>query len=163
MGDDMTGITYKGDLPKMNYALEVEAQRLEGDDFFAGITFPVGESHASLIPGGWAGGVFGISCINGNDASENETTKFRQFENKRWYKFRIHVTEKAIKVWVDDKLEIELETTDKKIAPRGEVELSKPLGIATWRTKGAIRTIQMRHLKGDELKMASKPIEISSK
>lgn len=148
-GSDMTGITYTGKLPKSNYELVIEAQRLEGVDFFAATTFPVKESFASMVPGGWAGGVFGISSINGFDASENETTKFRQFEDKRWYKFRIQVTVDHIRVWVDDeeKPSIDLELGDKKITTRGEVDLSKPLGISTWHTKSAIRTIKLRELE----------------
>ena len=36
----MTGVTYTGTLPKTNYEVRMEAQRAEGHDFFAGITFP---------------------------------------------------------------------------------------------------------------------------
>src|SRR6188472_1282036 len=60
-GTDMTGITYTGKVPKTNYELLIEAQRLDGFDFFAGVTFPVGDSFASFIPGGWGGGVTGVS------------------------------------------------------------------------------------------------------
>jgi Domain of Unknown Function (DUF1080) len=74
-GGDMTGITYKGEVPTMNYALEVEAQRLDGVDFFAGVTFPVGETHMTLIPGGWAGGVFGLSSINGMEPRNHARSK----------------------------------------------------------------------------------------
>src|SRR5215218_10328141 len=47
-GRDMTGITWAGPaLPTRDYELALEAMRLEGSDFFAGITFPVGDSHCS--------------------------------------------------------------------------------------------------------------------
>jgi hypothetical protein len=155
VGGDMTGVTYRGEVPKMNYALEVEAQRREGSDFFAGITFPVADAHVTLIPGGWGGGVFGISCINLNDASENETTKPKTFDDKRWYTFRIQVTEGRVQVWVDGKEEIDLLTADKKLSTRGEVESSKPLGISTWRTEGAIRAIKIRSLTPQEILAAA--------
>jgi Domain of Unknown Function (DUF1080) len=153
-GGDMTGITYKGEVPTMNYALEVEAQRLDGVDFFAGVTFPVGETHMTLIPGGWAGGVFGLSSINGMDAADNETTQPRTFKDKQWYKFTIQVTKQRVQVLVDGKLEIDLETKDKTLSTRGEVESSKPLGIATWRTKAGIRSVQMRPLTPEEIQAA---------
>ena len=73
-GSDMTGITWTGDaLPKMNYEVSVLAQRIEGNDFFCGLTFEVGDDPCSLIIGGWGGGVVGISSLNGLDAANNET------------------------------------------------------------------------------------------
>jgi hypothetical protein len=155
-GSEMTGITYAGDkLPTTNYELVVEAQRLDGLDFFAATTFPVGDSFASFIPGGWAGGVTGISSINGFDASENETTKFRAYDDKTWYQFRIRVTDRKLRVWVDDKLQIDLDLQDKKMSTRNEVDLSKPLGIATYNTKAAVRTIKLRELSADEVKQTN--------
>src|SRR5712671_4905505 len=38
----MTGITWTNPFPKTNYEIRFEAARLEGSDFFASITFPVG-------------------------------------------------------------------------------------------------------------------------
>jgi hypothetical protein len=150
-GGDMTGITYQEKVPVMNYELEVEAQRQDGIDFFAGITFPVGETHMTLIPGGWAGGVFGLSSINGMDASENETTQARTFNDNQWYKFTIRVTEKRVQVAVDDQPAIDLDTQGKELTTRGEVESAKPLGISAWRTKAAIRAIRLRELTPAEL------------
>jgi hypothetical protein len=145
-GSDMTGITYTGKMPKNNYELLVEAQRLDGFDFFSGITFPVGDGFASFIPGGWGGGVTGISSINGRDASENETTQPFTYKDKVWYKFRIKVTDDKLQAWVDDKKMADVDRADKIFSLRNEVDLSKPLGIATWSTKGAVRTIKLREL-----------------
>jgi hypothetical protein len=157
-GSDMTGVTFTGEVPKVNYELLIEAQRQEGLDFFAATTFPVGDGFASFIPGGWAGGVTGISSINGFDASENETTKYHPYKDKTWYTFRIRVTGDKVLVWVDDKLQINVDREDKKFTTRGEVDLSKPLGIATWNTKGAIRAVKLRELSADEVK-ATKEIK----
>jgi hypothetical protein len=142
----MTVITYTGKLPKSNYELLIEAQRLDGFDFFAGVTFPVGDGFASFIPGGWGGGVTGISNINGRDASENETTQPFIYKAKTWYKFRIQVTDDKLVVWIDDKKKVDVDRADKIFSLRNEVDLSKPLGIATWSTKGAVRTIKLREL-----------------
>ena len=81
-GNPMSGITWKGKCPKMNYELSLEAQRVSGSDFFCGLTFPVGDDPCSFICGGWGGGVVGLSSLDGNDASENETTKYQEFESQ---------------------------------------------------------------------------------
>jgi len=90
-GVDLSGVTsQRKDLPKMNYEIEFEAQRFNGSDFFVGLTFPVQESHCSLICGGWGGGVTGLSSIDGMDAVENETTGHFSFTNGEWYKIRLN-------------------------------------------------------------------------
>src|SRR4051812_34950424 len=41
-GVTLTGVTYTGDdYPKMNYEISLEAQKVDGGDFFCGLTFPV--------------------------------------------------------------------------------------------------------------------------
>src|SRR5262245_55401841 len=79
----MTGITWTNDLPKMNYEISLEAMRVEGSDFFCALTFPVNEDPCSLIVGGWGGGVVGLSSLDGQDAANNDTTKYMSFENGR--------------------------------------------------------------------------------
>src|SRR5205814_186133 len=49
----LTGITWTGKFPTSNYEIRLEAMRVEGHDFFAGITFPVHDSFCSWINGGW--------------------------------------------------------------------------------------------------------------
>ena len=83
----MTGITWIGEFPKSGYEIRFEAARLEGNDFFAGIVFPVKDSYCSSINGGWDGTVVGLSNLDGNDASENDTSTIRDFVRGRWYDF----------------------------------------------------------------------------
>jgi hypothetical protein len=146
-GKSLTGITWAGgDLPKTNYEIALQAMRAEGHDFFAGITFPVADSFCSLILGGWGGSVVGLSSINFMDASENETSQSIDFENGRWYTVRIRVTPEKIQAWLDDREIINQDLKDNKITVRMEVEPSKPLGVATWKTKGVLRNIRLRKL-----------------
>jgi hypothetical protein len=146
-GGDLTGITWTGpDLPRTNYELALQAMRLDGNDFFAGITFPVADSFCSLILGGWAGSVVGLSSINGMDASENETSQSIAFADRRWYDVRIRVTREKIQAWLDQRQIIDQDITGRKIDTRAEVELSKPFGVAAWRTKSAVRNIRLRRL-----------------
>ncbi len=142
----MTGVTWTNPIARMNYEVELEAMRVDGSDFFCGLTFPVGENPCSLIVGGWGGGVVGLSSLDGEDAAHNETTRYLNFEKGRWYRVRLRVAPTAIQAWIDDDKVVDVTTTGRKISIRSEVELSRPLGFATWSTTGALRNIWMRPL-----------------
>jgi hypothetical protein len=148
MGAALTGINWTNDLPSLDYEVALDAMRVQGSDFFCGLTFPVGESHCSLILGGWGGALVGLSSIDGQDASENETTQYIKFETGQWYRVRVRVTPAKIEAWLDNKQIVNLATARHKISLRyGEIELSKPLGLATWQTTAALREIKMRRLE----------------
>jgi hypothetical protein len=145
MGDPLTGLNWTNDFPKINYEVSLEAVRLAGSDFFCGLTVPVGDAFCSLIVGGWGGSLIGISSFDGQDASENETTHFMNFEQGKWYRIRLRVTESRIEGWIDDEKLINVETTGKRISLRaGDIELSKPFGLATYQTTAAFRQIKFR-------------------
>ncbi|MBZ5583848.1 MAG: DUF1080 domain-containing protein [Acidobacteriia bacterium] len=143
----LTGINWAGSFPKINYEVRVEAARMKGSDFFAGITFPVGDAFCTWINGGWGGEVVGLSSLEENDASENETTSYKTFETGRWYTLRLRVTDQVIAAWIDQEQVIGLETANRTIGLRfGEIEMSKPFGIASYSTVAAIRKIEYRVL-----------------
>jgi hypothetical protein len=147
MGDPFTGVNLTNEFPTMNYEIALDALRVMGSDFFCGLTIPVRDSHCSLIVGGWGGSLVGISSIGGLDASENETTKFMRFESHQWYRIRLRVTEGRIEGWINNDKLIDVETEDKRISVRpGEIELSKPLGLACWQTAAAYREIKWRRM-----------------
>jgi sugar phosphate isomerase/epimerase len=146
-GGDLTGINLAAAPATMDYEVEFSAMRVEGDDFFVGFTFPVGETHATFIAGGWAGSVTGISNVNGENASENETTQFKKYDNGKWYRVRLKVTKAKLEAWIEAEQVVDLETEGKRIEMRiGEIESSKPFGFATWRTKAALKDIRWRKL-----------------
>jgi hypothetical protein len=144
----LTGINWASSslpFPPTNYEVRIEAARLKGSDFFAGITFPVRDSFCTWINGGWGGDVVGLSSINGADAARNETTFSRKFELGRWYSFRLRVTPAAISAWIDEELVIDVNIEKKWIALReGEIEHSIPFGIASYSTVAAVRKIEWR-------------------
>jgi sugar phosphate isomerase/epimerase len=147
MGNDLTGINYTGAVPQQNYEVALEAQRQDGSDFFCALTFPVGNSHCTFVVGGWGGALVGISSINGDDASENETSQTKKFEKGRWYRIRVRVTKEKLEAWIDDEQMVDLELEGKRISMRpGGIEASEPFGIATYRTRGAVRDIRLRKL-----------------
>ena len=151
LGEPMTGITFAGkDFPKQNFEVRFEAKRLLGNDFFCTTTFPVGDTHCSLVVGGWAGTVVGLSNIDGKDASENATKSIRNFKKDQWYQVRIRVTEKKIRAWIDADQVVDAELAGKKISIRPECDLCRPFGIATWRTASAIRKVELRTLAESE-------------
>jgi hypothetical protein len=150
MGGPMTGVTYKLPFPKMAYEVRCEAKRADGNDFFCGMTFPVADSHCSLIVGGWGGAIVGLSSINEHDASENDTTKYMKFDNDRWYKFRVRVTPDRIQAWIDDERVIDADIAGCKISTRVEVDLNKPFGFASYQTKAVLRNIEVREMTASE-------------
>ena len=156
-GESLTGIVYTGKPPRMDYEIALEGKRLDGSDFFATTTFPVGKSHCSLVVGGWGGSVVGISCVDFYDAGDNITTRFVDFKSKKWYKIRIRVSQTRIEAWIDGEQIVDLPTEGHKFGTRFEVDLCKPLGVASWCTSGAIRNIRIRRLKPQEVAEAAKP------
>lgn len=143
MGDGCTGITYTRDIPYTDYEITLEARRKEGNDFFCGLTFPVGNDFCTFIAGGWGGTTVGLSCIDGKDAAENETSSLHNFDKNRWYGIRLLVTGTRIEVWIDEEKVVDLESKGRRISIRPEVNLSKPLGIASWNTTAGVRKIRL--------------------
>ncbi len=146
-GEPLTGVNYNGPTPKQNYEITLDAMRVDGSDFFCALTFPVGDACVTYVVGGWGGGVVGISSINSEDASENETTQYKKFDSNRWYKLKVRITPAKLEAWIDNEQMINLELENKRLGMRaGEIELSQPFGIATFRTKAALKNVAIRDL-----------------
>ena len=147
MGDPFTGINWTNDFPTMGYEIALDAMRVNGSDFFCGLTVPVGDSFCSLIVGGWGGALVGISSLDGMDASENETTTYENFQQGRWYRVRLRVTRDRLEAWLDQEKLVDVVTAGRKISLRpGEIEESKPFGLACWQTTAALRQIKFRRV-----------------
>ena len=159
-GDSVSGLRYVGDLEALlppaweEYELHLEARRVSGQDFFCGLTFPVGrDGTVSLICGGWGGAVVGISCLDGLDASENESTLYHRFEVGRWYDILVRVTASRIQCFLDEEPVIDIEREGhREFAVRAEMDGFQPLGLGTFQTLGAFRKVEVRTLgPGSEL------------
>lgn len=144
-GDPATGIVRTDQPPTIDYELQLEARRTDGRDFFCGLTFPIRDSFATLIVGGWGGSVIGVSNIDGASAAENSTSTFREFEANRWYKIRLRVTAAEISMWLDDKRLIQHPLGEHKFNVWWEMEPMRPLGIATWHTSAELRNVRLIH------------------
>jgi hypothetical protein len=146
-GKPLTGITWTGSFPKSNYEVRFEGARKLGGDFFATLTFPVGDSFCTWVTGGWGGDIIGLSSIDGWDASDNETRTYFTFETGRWYAFRLQVAPDRIMAWIDDQRVINVPIAGRTIGLRhGEIKLSAPFGFASYNTTGALRKIEYRLL-----------------
>jgi hypothetical protein len=147
-GENVSGAIYKkaATLPTTNYEITLEAKRIQGVDFFVGLTFPVGDvKHcATLICGGWGGSVTGISCIDGMDASDNNTSTYQRYKDDEWYAIKLRVTPKNISAWLGDKQIVDEDIEGKKISVRaGPIESYLPLSLTTFNTMAAIRNIKL--------------------
>ena len=146
-GDPLTGVNWVGDsLPTDHYEISLEAKKTEGNDFFCGLTFPVGDTHCSLILGGWGGSLVGLSCIDGDDASNNGTKQFRQFETDQWYRIKVFVDETGIEVKLDDQVIIDQARGEYEFSVRNETLPCRPLGICNFQTSSSLRNIVLKDL-----------------
>ena len=147
-GHPLTGVTWSGKFPASDYELRFEAQRVLGGDFFASVTFPVGGSYATFITGGWGGDIVGVSSIDGWDASDNETRTYFNFENARWYAFRVRVTADRIMAWIDEERVVNVEIRGRDISlRRADMKLTTPLGFLSYNTTGHIRKAEFKLLR----------------
>jgi len=149
-GNPLTGVLYKGDLTELfgetleNYVITLQAQRVEGIDMFLGVTFPVGkEGHVSLVLGGWAGAITGISNLDGLNASENKTTQYHNMPEGQWFKVKIMVTSDKIQCWLDDKQLVDVSRDDyEEYDTHGAVVDTKPFGMFSYSTWGRVKNLK---------------------
>ncbi|MBD3378531.1 DUF1080 domain-containing protein [candidate division KSB1 bacterium] len=146
MGDGLTGITWQGDFPRMNYRVTLDAMREQGIDFFCGMTFPVDSSYCTWIVGGWGGMVVGFSNIDGENASENQTSRLMKFERNRWYHLELVVQPDTIKAFIDGQAVITIATKQHRFSMRSLMGLSTPFGLTSWQTTAALKNIRVASL-----------------
>jgi len=149
MGDDLSGINWtNGPLPKTDYEISLDTVKVAGGDFFCGLTFPVADSSCSLIVGGWGGGLIGLSSLDGQDASENETTRTMYLETGHWYHVVVRVTPRKIEAWLDKEKVEDASIVGRKVSLRaGPIYLSSPLGVATYSTTAELKDFKLRLLE----------------
>ena len=144
-GHPLTGVTWSSAFNETSYELRFEATRVLGGDFFASVTFPAGGNYATWVLGGWGGDIVGISSIDNWDAADNETRSYFNFENERWYAFRLQVTPDRIQAWIDDQRVVNVEISGRSIGlRRADMRASTPLGFMSYNSTGGIRKIEYR-------------------
>ncbi|MBL8736803.1 MAG: DUF1080 domain-containing protein [Planctomycetes bacterium] len=146
IGSPLTGVTWTGPLPHGDYELELVARRVLGVDFFAALTFPVASDCLTLVFGGWGGSVGGLSCLDGADASRNATRRVRAFPNGTDARLSLRVVGEHVTVHVDGEPWIDADLRGQRRTLRPEVELSRPLGLASYASEGAVSVLRWRPL-----------------
>lgn len=156
-GELLSGLRYKGKIPRVNYEVSMKARRVEGDDFFYCLTFPYKKKHASFVAGGWGGPVCGISSIDFMDAMENTTMTAAEFEEGKWYEIRLVVSDHRLQGFIDDDRIVNINVENRDVDMRfGEIEESVPFGLSTFRTTGEYKDVRLRELTEVEIAAANK-------
>ena len=81
----------------------------------------------------------------------------RDFDQGKWYKLRLLVTDNRFQAFVEEKKIVNVGIKGRKIGMRfGEIEESVPLGLSTFRTTAEYKNIKIRHLEDAEIAAAKK-------
>ena len=158
IGDPMSGIAYTNTPPTMNYELSLEAMRAEGSDFFIALTIPVETNFCTVIIGGWGGGLCGLSSVDYLDASENQWSEGKNLLNNRWYRLRVRVTPGVLQISLNDSLynaRVEYGESRRLSLRFGDIDKTKPLGLATYCTRALWRDFTLTRIT--ELEPDDKP------
>ncbi|MBL9118111.1 MAG: hypothetical protein JNJ83_24100 [Verrucomicrobiaceae bacterium] len=132
-----------------HYEVNFEARRIEGNDFFAALTFPIGSKDRclSFINGGWGGGTTGLSNIDHTPASDNLTASLQRYVLGQWYGFNLMVTPEEILVRMDGRSIIRTAAQGQHFGLRpGDIELCAPFGFASYETVGEVRSVMIKSL-----------------
>ena len=116
------------------------------NDFFCGVTFPVGEQHLTLVLGGWGGAVCGLSSLDGQDAAHNETRWLMHCERDRPYQVAIRSTLERVEVRIDGELRCAVDLQGRRLSLRAEMEICRHLGFASFATRAAYWDLRWRPL-----------------
>lgn len=149
-GYPIAGIrSVRDDLPTNDYMIELEAQKIDGTDFFCCLTFPVNDDHLSLVLGGWGGTTCGLSCLDEKDAAHNETRFVRRFPREQWFRIQVRVAGNRVVASIDGEEVVNADLAGKKISLRSEVLRTTPIGICAFETKAAWRNIRVTRITAE--------------
>jgi hypothetical protein len=151
-GNPFTGLQWTGKFPPVDYEVSLDAMRIDGDDFFCSMVFPVDKQNCSVTFGGWGGSIVGLTNIDGEPAVENETCIDKDFKNNQWYHLRFRVTRSKIEVWIDKEKLVDFAYKDRKLTTRWEQEPILPFGLSSYRTTAAVRNVTLRQVGRSEEK-----------
>lgn len=150
-GYPIAGIrSLRDDLPVTDYVIELEAKKIDGTDFFCCLTFPVNDSHLSLVLGGWGGATCGLSCLDEQDAAHNETRFVRRFPREQWFRIQVTVAGNRVVAAIDGEEVVNADLEGKKISLRPEVLKTTPVGICAFETRAAWRNIRVTPIPAGE-------------
>lgn len=145
-GVPLAGLTYRGAPPEGPFEAEFDVTKEYGADFFLAVTFPAREAHLTLVLGGWGGVVCGLSCLDGEDASGNDTRTLRSFPDGTRYRVGLRVSDAEVQVDLDGERLLAAPLEGRVLSIRPEVEPSVPFGVASFATQTILHGVRVRHL-----------------
>lgn len=146
-GQPLTGITWQGEFPPPPYEVKVEAKRVDGEDCFCALVFPVRGSHCLLEVGAEGGALVGLELVDGQKPQDTGVGRRMGFERGRWYRIRLRVTATRAQAWVDDEEVVDLALSGHTLSLASHWEPVKPFGVGVAvRTTGALRWLKVRRL-----------------
>ncbi len=145
-GYPLSGVAFEA-VPQVPYELVAVARRDQGDDFFAGLTFPVEGGHLTLVLGGWGGATCGLSCLDGLDAASNETTRHLWHPPGQWVEVRLRVERDHLHIDLDGERAWNLSLEGRACALRTEVLASAPFSWSTFATGATLSRLAWRPLE----------------
>ena len=80
------------------------------------------------------------------DASENETSQSIRVTSGRWLTNPSPGDGREDQAWIDERRIVDVALKGNQVDTRIEMILSQPIGVASWRTKAALRDIRLRRL-----------------
>ncbi len=106
--------------PPGSYRFEAQFTRIRGDCM--AVMFPVGNTSALLVVGGWKGRASGLAFIRGKDADRNETTRDGKLSNGEKHTLLLEVRmpdnkQARIAVWLDGKAYLDWEGERSALTP----------------------------------------------
>ena len=73
------------------------------------------------------------------------------FKTDQWYRFRVQVTNRALRVWINDEKIIDYIVEGHSLRTRFEVSRCEPLGFASWASEGELKVVRTRALTEEEI------------
>jgi formylglycine-generating enzyme required for sulfatase activity/serine/threonine protein kinase len=143
-GDPATGIAWTRDIPRVDYEISLEAMRKGGTCTMCEVIFPVKATECKLAVGGHDNADV---CFELVDGSHTKIMHKMSFEDDRWYRIRLRVTDAAMEAWVDDEEVLDFNPAGHVVALNPVAAAMKPFGLRTWKTGVAIRNLRLRQLK----------------
>jgi hypothetical protein len=146
-GNPWTAIACTHEVPTDDYELDFEARRPSGGGDFANFVFPAGSEHGVARIGANGGGKLVQVRVKGSlDAAKGRASALHQFEQGRWYHFRLRVGRGRVELWLDgeDLLSVPVSRLSTWMS-RSHKDL-RPLGFFAFSTPSQLRNIRVRRL-----------------
>ena len=147
-GKDLTGITWTGEKPPdRNYELDAAGQARRGRGLFCRGHLPC-RRLVLLADSRWVGrhGRRAVEHQRYGRVGERDVAVNRVRRRAAGTTIRLRVTAEKIEAWLDERRIVDVALKGNQIDTRIEMILSQPIGMASWRTKAALRDIRLRRL-----------------